>query len=133
MEDIQLHVQESKSVYVFCNKCRQNILLTIPGDDLEKRHGGLLNILSIHGEEKHAVVFYLDRQFRPRSTVHLDELPEIDKARIVQKPVIPLPSMDDDNLLGKLVNIFGDKRKKSIENFAKIAVQSYWYITRSRI
>jgi hypothetical protein len=98
-------------------------MLTIPEDDLDKRHGGLLNILSIHGEDKHAVVFYLDKQFRPRSTVHLDELPEIDRSRVIKEPAIPAPSDDDSELFELLIDRFGTKRKKAIENFSKIAVQ----------
>ncbi|MHA2240740.1 MAG: hypothetical protein ACXACE_03965 [Candidatus Thorarchaeota archaeon] len=57
---------ETKQVYVFCDKCKENVSLDITDDDIESSKTGLTTVISVHGTPQHAILVYLDKNLKAR-------------------------------------------------------------------
>ncbi len=107
--------------YVFCEKCKENVRLTVSEADLSARRGGLITLLSVHGDPQHALVAYLDKQLRVRgveypSSVHI-------RADLrAPAPSTPIESTMDVTL-SSLIDLFGPRQKDAIDSFSRILNQ----------
>ncbi len=117
--DIAMSVAKSQEIFVFCDIYKKNILLKIPEKGDAKRVGGLLAILSIHGNPKHESLFYLDANYRVRGC----EYPAIIESETISTH--PARLLAKKGLtLEQLVSCFGNKSKTAVSNFTKFIVQT---------
>ncbi|MHA2045326.1 MAG: hypothetical protein ACXAAO_05920 [Candidatus Thorarchaeota archaeon] len=109
---------EQKEVYVFCNVCKQNVQLEISEEDIERAKTGLISVISVHGEPQHALMAYLDMNFKARGV----EYPSLTQAK--ESKVEEDFTLADDSLdLNSIVSSFGEKQDQAIQLFARIAGQ----------
>ena len=115
---------ENKEVYVFCNVCRKNILLNIPETSLDNRKGGLLSILSVHGTPTHAVLFYLDKDFRVRGAEESSILTDDDLQPISYVGEESIETGSQKGIqIENVIQAFGQKEKTAISNLSYVIVQ----------
>jgi hypothetical protein len=121
-----------KEVYVFCESCKQNVLLRIPAEQAEKRVGGLLSIVSVHGSPQHALVAYLDAQLRTRGIEYPQTAQPETEGKVAEVADSAVGDLDKGLELGlqELVNVLGGKKKDGVRSLAIILAQA---LTRRRV
>jgi len=114
-------VEEFPELFAFCTVCQQNVPLEVSKEDIEKAKTGLVSVLSVHGEPKHAILVYLDMNLKARgieypSLLQVEESgsTEADEGAIVE---------DDIHDLKSIISSFGEKQDQAIKSFAQISAQ----------
>ncbi|MDF1540615.1 MAG: hypothetical protein P1Q69_17085 [Candidatus Thorarchaeota archaeon] len=117
--------EQAKEVYVFCNVCKKNILLSIPVSEVQKRKGGLLTVVSLHGDPKHSVLFYLDAEFRVRGTDATTVFQKTEEPTISTTPKSSLPIEQPKGVLriDQILDHFGKKSKSATVNLSNFITQ----------
>ncbi len=121
-----------KEIYVFCDTCKQNVLLRIPAVQAEKRVGGLLSIVSVHGSPQHALVAYLDGQLRTRGIEYPQTAQPEAEGKVAQVADSAVGDLDKGLELGlqELLDLLGGKKKDGLRSLAIILAQA---LTRRRV
>ncbi|MFW9844889.1 MAG: hypothetical protein ACFFEV_09955 [Candidatus Thorarchaeota archaeon] len=116
--------QDTTDVFVFCDECQQNIILKLSDEILSQRSGGILSVVSIHGNPEHAVLFYLDGNLTPRGCESLTVVQAAERDAVSESSESELPKPSGDALtLERLVETFSSKKKHAIDYLARIVVQ----------
>ena len=119
--------QSPKEAYVFCDKCKQNIALPLPDSDSSSRKGGILTLVSVHGSPQHALIAYIDSQFRIRGI----EYPGSVSIRVDVQPTPDLTKLaygkEGQLSLASLVDSFGKKRKDAAHALAHVVNQLMYH------
>ncbi len=117
---------DAKEVFIFCDSCKQNVRLKLPAEILDKRVGGLLSVVSVHGTPPHAVVAYIDEQFRVRGIEYpqaaLPEEPQVIQ-EVSEGAVKDLEPHLELGLTG-LINSLAEKPKDGVKVLAALMVRA---------
>ena len=119
-----METKEITEVYAFCDKCKQNILLKLTEEQVKGREGGLLSIASVHGEPEHAVLFFLDGNFRVRGCEPVTLVGDLESEETAARiPVKSEPEAKKRLNLEELISYFGSKKKQGITNLSDFLMQ----------
>ncbi|MBD3404954.1 MAG: hypothetical protein GF411_02325 [Candidatus Lokiarchaeota archaeon] len=123
---------DEKEIYVFCEQCKQNVLLRVPLTSDAATRGGLMSVVSVHGNPPHALMAYLDAEFRVRGIEYPAAAQTADAGRIESVPESKTEALEEKVELGllALLDIFHPKRKDAIKALAIIMVNM---LTKKRI
>jgi hypothetical protein len=118
-------VGEKNQVYVFCDKCKQNVSVDIQPEQIRAQPTGITGILSVHGSPQHAILVYLDKQLKVRGC----EYPSA--VQVKATAAFPATSetlatqlgRDDRATLDLLVDAFGKSPKIGIDALGDVIAQ----------
>ncbi|NWF95712.1 MAG: hypothetical protein HXY34_06185 [Candidatus Thorarchaeota archaeon] len=112
--------KSSRQALVFCERCQQNITLTVTDDDLKRSQGGIFTLLSVHGDPQHALVAYIDSRLMVRDV-------EYPASLHIRADFAPQPARTQAGegaiALTSLVDAFGPKRKDGMKALAHCVAQ----------
>lgn len=112
---------ETKQVYVFCDKCKENVSLDITDEDIESSKTGLTTVLSVHGTPQHAILVYLDKNLKARGVEYPSVLQVKENTESVAEPA--LPDEDETHDLQSVISSFGESDDSATKSFAQIIAQ----------
>ncbi|MHA1929687.1 MAG: hypothetical protein ACTSV2_14035 [Candidatus Thorarchaeota archaeon] len=113
---------ESRSLFVFCNKCQENIPIEVTQADLDASTSGIVTVLSVHGDPQHATLVYVDKNLRIRAVEYPSTL-EIEKTTTTTVESTKTSFKQEHLSFSSLVDLFGKKRKNAILVFSRIVAQ----------
>jgi hypothetical protein len=64
--------ESSKRVTVHCDICDGPVEIEVTQDDLSKQKDGILRVMLAHGDPLHAIIVYIDKNFRIRGIEQSD-------------------------------------------------------------
>ena len=64
--------ESSKRVTVHCDTCDGPVEIEVTQEDLSKQADGILRVMLAHGEPLHAIIVYIDKNFRIRGIEQSD-------------------------------------------------------------
>ncbi|TXT54795.1 MAG: hypothetical protein BAJATHORv1_50046 [Candidatus Thorarchaeota archaeon] len=124
--------KSEKEVYVFCEQCKKNVLLRVPLDSDAATRGGLMSVVSVHGDPPHALMAYLDAQFRVRGVEYPAAAQTGDTGKIESVPESKVEQLEEKVELGipALLGMLHSKQKDAIKALSIIMVN---LLTKKRI
>ncbi len=117
-------MSDTKSLYVFCQKCHENILVDIETDAVEKMASGITSVLSVHGNPQHAALIYVDKNYMVRGVEYPSSL-EIEKTVTTVVESTRTSYRQEYLSFSSLVDLFGKKRKEAVWAFSRIITQAF--------
>ncbi len=119
-----MEIGEITEVYAFCDKCSQNILLKLSEEQMKDRKGGLLSVVSVHGQPKHAVLFFLDSNLRVRSCEPANLMMDLESEKTrIRTPIVIETETKKVLSLDELISFFGGNKKQGITNLSDFLMQ----------
>jgi hypothetical protein len=118
-------IGETNQVYVFCDKCKQNVSVDIQPEQIRAQPTGITGILSVHGSPQHAILVYLDKQLKVRGCEYPSSVQVKTTAAFsaTSEALATQLGKDDRATLDLLVDAFGKTRKVGIDALGDIMAQ----------
>ncbi len=116
---------ETKQVFVFCDKCKQNVALDVRPEEIQANTTGIAGVLSVHGSPQHAILVYLDKQLRVRGCEYPSAVQVKEAPTVLARPESVVGELDKDVALtlDSLVDAFGKGRKNRTDALGDVVAQ----------
>jgi len=116
---------ETNQIYVFCDKCKQNVSVDVQPEQILAQPTGITGILSVHGSPQHAILVYLDKQLKVRGCEYPSAVQVKTTAAFSATPESLASQIGKDERAGLdlLVDAFGKTHKVGIDALGDVLAQ----------